>query len=67
MFDLDLSHNAQSTKDRSSLFDGRLVSKPDEKIGKLILEWLENQRSEEHTSELQSQVTISYAVNGSRE
>jgi len=41
VFDLDLSHNAQSTKDRSSLFDGRLVSKPDEKIGKQILEWLD--------------------------
>jgi len=41
VFDLDLNHNAQSTKDRSSLFDGRLVSKPDEKIGKQILEWLD--------------------------
>jgi hypothetical protein len=41
VFDLDLNHNVQSTKDRSSLFDGRLVSKPDEKIGKQILEWLD--------------------------
>ena len=41
VFDLDLNHNAQSTKDRSSLFDGRLVSKPDEKIGKQILDWLD--------------------------
>ena len=41
VLDLDLNHNAQSTKDRSSLFDGRLVSKPDEKIGKQILEWLD--------------------------
>ena len=41
MLDLDLNHNAQSTKDRSSLFDGRLVSKPDEKIGRQILEWLD--------------------------
>jgi hypothetical protein len=41
VFDLDLNHNAQSTKDRSSLFDGRLVSKPDEKVGKQILEWLD--------------------------
>ncbi len=41
VFDLDLNHNAQSTKDRSSLFDGRLVSKPDEKIGKQVLEWLD--------------------------
>jgi hypothetical protein len=41
VFDLDLNHNAQSTKDRSSLFDGRLVSKPDGKIGKQILEWLD--------------------------
>jgi len=41
VLDLDLNHNAQSTKDRSSLFDGRLVSKPDDKIGKQILEWLD--------------------------
>ena len=41
VFDLDLNHNVQSTKDRSSLFDGRLVSKPDDKIGKQILEWLD--------------------------
>ena len=41
VFDLDLNHNAQSTKDRSSLFDGRLVSKPDENVGKQILEWLD--------------------------
>ena len=41
VFDLDLNHNAQSTKARSSLFDGRLVSKPDEKIGKQVLEWLD--------------------------
>jgi hypothetical protein len=41
VFDLDLGHNAQSSKDRSSLYDGRLVSKPDEKIGRQILEWLD--------------------------
>ena len=41
VFDLDLNHNALSTKDRSSLFDGKLVSRPDENIGKQILEWLE--------------------------
>jgi len=41
VFDLDLNHNAQSTKDRSSLFDGRLLSKPDEQVGKQILEWLD--------------------------
>jgi hypothetical protein len=41
VFDLDLNHNAQSTKDRSSLFDGRLVSKPDEKVGRQVLEWLD--------------------------
>lgn len=41
VFDLDLNHNAQSTKDRSSLFDGRLVTKLDEKIGKQVLEWLD--------------------------
>ena len=41
VFDLDLNHNAQSSKDRSSLFDGRLVSKPDEKIGRQVLDWLD--------------------------
>lgn len=41
VFDLDLNHNAQSSKDRSSLFDGRLIPKPDEKVGKQILEWLD--------------------------
>jgi hypothetical protein len=41
VFDLDLNHNAQSSKDRSSLFDGRVVSKPDEKVGNQVLEWLD--------------------------
>ena len=40
VFDIDLNHNAMSTKDRSSLFDGKMISKPDEKIGGQILEWL---------------------------
>lgn len=41
VFDLDLNHNALSTKDRSSLFDGKLVSRPDENVGRQILEWLQ--------------------------
>jgi hypothetical protein len=40
VFDLDLNHNAISSKDRSSLFDGRIISKPDEKVGTQVLEWL---------------------------
>ena len=40
VFDIDLNHNAMSTKDRSSLFDGKMIPRPDEKIGKQILEWL---------------------------
>ncbi len=40
VFDLDLNHNAMSSKDRSSLFDGRILSKPDEKVGRQIHEWL---------------------------
>jgi hypothetical protein len=40
VFDLDLNHNAMSSKDRSSLFDGKIVSKPDEKVGKILLDWL---------------------------
>jgi hypothetical protein len=49
VFDLDLNHNALSTKDRSSLFDGKLVSRPDENIGKQILEWLERGQQPTHT------------------
>lgn len=40
VFDLDLNHNALSSKDRSSLFDGRILSKPDETIGREIASWL---------------------------
>ena len=29
-----------SSKDRSSLFDGKIVSKPDEKVGRILLDWL---------------------------
>jgi hypothetical protein len=40
VFDIDLNHNAMSTKDRLSLFDGKMIPKPDERIGAQILEWL---------------------------
>jgi len=40
VFDIDLNHNAMSTNDRSSLFDGKMISKPDERIGGQNLEWL---------------------------
>jgi hypothetical protein len=40
VFDLDLNHNAISSKDRSSLFDGRIITKPDEKVGGQVLDWL---------------------------
>jgi hypothetical protein len=40
VFDIDLNHNAMSTKDRSSLFDGKMIPKPDERIGVQILERL---------------------------
>jgi hypothetical protein len=40
VFDIDLNHNAISTKDRSSLFDGKMIPRPDERIGSQILEWL---------------------------
>jgi hypothetical protein len=40
VFDLDWNHNAISSKDRSSLFDGRIITKPDEKVGSQILDWL---------------------------
>jgi hypothetical protein len=40
VFDIDLNHNAMASKDRSSLFDGKILARPDEKIGRQILEWL---------------------------
>ena len=40
VFDLDLGHNAISSKDRSSLFDGRVLTKPNEGLGSQIISWL---------------------------
>lgn len=59
VFDLDLNHNALSTKDRSSLFDGRLVSRPDENVGIQILEWLQRgQRPVQVVSPQQSKAPL---------
>jgi hypothetical protein len=49
VFDIDLNHNAMSSKDRSSLFDGKILSRPDEKIGRQILEWLNKGVAPERT------------------
>jgi hypothetical protein len=35
-----LNHNAISSKDRSSMFDGRILTKPDEQLGVELVEWL---------------------------
>jgi AAA domain len=56
VLDLDLNHNAMSTKDRSSLFDGRIVTRPDEKVGQQILGWLN------HTANLPEQVQRAASV-----
>ena len=40
VFDLDLAHNAISSKDRSSLFDGKIITKPAEEVGSQIITWL---------------------------
>lgn len=40
VFDLDLGHNAISSKDRSSLFDGKVLTKPSEEVGTQIIAWL---------------------------
>lgn len=39
VFDMDMGHQAQASKDRTSLFDGR-TWKPDEKTGEEIAEWV---------------------------
>lgn len=39
VFDMSMNHSAEASKDRTSLFDGR-VWQPDEKTGKEILAWL---------------------------
>lgn len=39
VFDMDMAHQAQASKDRTSLFDGR-IWKPDEKTGAEIYAWL---------------------------
>lgn len=40
-FDLGVDHNANASKDRTSLFDGRYI-KPSIEIGKQLLQWLES-------------------------
>jgi len=40
MFDLDIRHNASSTKDRTGLFDGRIFT-PSKQTGVDLLNWLE--------------------------
>ncbi len=40
VFDLDLGHNAISSKDRSSMFDGKVLTKPGEELGSQIVTWL---------------------------
>jgi hypothetical protein len=40
VFDMDQSHNATPTKDRTSLFDGKIF-KPTSDTGKTLLKWLE--------------------------
>lgn len=40
VFDIDQSHNATPTKDRTSMFDGQIF-KPTPDIGKKLLTWLE--------------------------
>ena len=41
VFDLDSQHNAHCSKDRTTLFDGK-VTKIDERVGELLKEWLNN-------------------------
>jgi hypothetical protein len=41
VFDIDTNHNATPSKDRTSLFDGKIFL-PSEKTGKALLDWLES-------------------------
>jgi hypothetical protein len=45
VLNLDWNHNAMSSKDRSSLFGGKIISRPDERVGKEVLAWLHRGKS----------------------
>lgn len=47
--DLDASHNAVASKDRTSLFDGQIF-RPDESTGRKLREWLEGASQEPQAS-----------------
>ena len=49
VFDLDLAHNAMSSKDRSSLFDGKIITKPAEEVGTQIITWLNRNGNNTHS------------------
>lgn len=40
VFDIDINHNVQSSKDRTGMFDGKIFT-PTEKTGEQLIEWLE--------------------------
>ncbi len=46
VFDIDQSHNVQSSKDRTSLFDGQIFM-PSEKTGEKLMGWLESGKEPE--------------------
>ncbi|MEO8168744.1 MAG: hypothetical protein ABI623_10880, partial [bacterium] len=65
VFDLDLNHNAISSKDRSSLFDGKVLTKPTEEVGTQIVAWLNRNNTLTSTSNQQPSTTkVSSSVNG---
>lgn len=59
-FDLDQSHDASSTKDRTHLFDGKYM-KPSFKMGEMLLEWLEigkEESTEDKINRLKGQLNM---------
>lgn len=59
VFDLDLGHNAISTKDRSSLFDGKVLTKPSEEVGTQIIIWLNrNTQTATQSKQTEKEATV---------
>ncbi|MBI5470892.1 MAG: AAA family ATPase [Ignavibacteriae bacterium] len=64
VFDLDLGHNAISSKDRSSMFDGKVLIKPNEELGSQITSWLNRNGSAPSTINKQPSTMASSTVSG---
>ncbi len=50
VFDIDINHNVQTSKDRTSMFDGKIFM-PTNKTGKQFIDWLETGKEPEPKKE----------------